>query len=189
MAAMTGSIWAQNLDRDPSYVDFGNLERIFGDEPKLEVTLKGALLRLARQVSSKDEPEMADMMRDIRGIYIRGYKVNANSFVEAKSRMSEVARGLEGHGWDIMTRVRDEESLVYILTKESNDQIIQGMTIMVMDMDGNDNDNMAMFINIVGRVDPDKVGRMMKGMNININIGDDKDAPRHDRDRDNKDDN
>lgn len=189
------SIAAQPLNRE-NFVDFGNLDRLFGDEPKIEVTLKGALLRLARQVASEDEPEMADMMRDIQGIYIRGYEVKGNNYTEARQRISDVARGLTGNGWDVMTRVRDEESVVYILTRENAQQVIQGMTIMIMDFDkdGDNDDNMAMFINIAGRVDPDKVGRMMKGMNININLGNDDESREnrnrnkdHDKD-DNKDD-
>ncbi|MBL7978107.1 MAG: DUF4252 domain-containing protein [Bacteroidetes Order II. Incertae sedis bacterium] len=146
-------------------IDFDALDRFFDEEPKIEVTLKGALLRMGARAAEAEDPEAAAMMRDIRGIYVRGYPVKGRSMEDIGRKMTGISRNLKGEGWDVVTRVRDEESNVYVMVKEGRNDDVLGMLVMVLDMD--DKEPMAMFVHIDGKVDPDKIGRLTGNLNIN----------------------
>lgn len=149
-------------------VDFRDLDRFFGDEPKIEVSLKGALLRMGVKAAEQDDPEAAEMLRNIRGIYVRGYPLTEKTPQEARRKMTDLSRSLTDDGWDVITRVRDEESSVYVMTKETSGDLVDGMLIMVLDMEGDDDDGpMAMFVNIDGKVDPDRIGQVTGNLHIN----------------------
>jgi len=146
-------------------INFDALDRFFDEEPKIEVTLKGALLRMGARAAATEDPEAAAMMRDIKGIYVRGYPVNGRSMEDVGRKMAGISRNLKSDGWDVITRVRDKESNVYVMVKEGRQEDVIGMLVMVLDMD--DDEPMAMFVNIDGKVDPDKIERLTGNLNIN----------------------
>jgi len=146
-------------------INFDALDRFFDEEPKIEVTLKGALLRMGARAAEAEDPEAAAMMRDIKGIYVRGYPVNGRSMEDVGRKMATISRNLKSDGWDVITRVRDKESNVYVMVKEGSKEDVVGMLVMVLDMD--DDEPMAMFVNIDGKVDPDKIERLTGNLNIN----------------------
>ena len=146
----------QNLDRDPGYVDFGRLESWFGDEAKVEIDVRGALLRMVASSSRREDPELATMLGRLRAVQVRVYPLTPAVRSALRGRTSELARGLRSAGWESVVRVRDEGSHVDMMLRTLGDHVA-GLMVMVMDDEGDDE---AVFINIVGDVDPDQVGRI-----------------------------
>ena len=147
---------AQNLDRDPGYVDFGRLESWFGDEAKVEIDVRGALLRMVASSSRREDPELANMLSRLRAVQVRVYPLTPAVRNALRGRTSEFARGLRSAGWESVVRVRDEGSHVDMMLRTLGDHVA-GLMVMVTD---DEDDDEAVFINIVGDVDPDQVGRI-----------------------------
>lgn len=171
-ALAAGSVQAQDssLRAHPGFIDFDLIPETINVEPNIEVYLKGALLRLAAEATRFEDPELADMLLDIKAIRVFGFEPErrrwdddlGDSFRET-SRI--LADRLEDAGWDMVARVRDDDELVYVYVRDI-DEKIEGMTVIVID----DNDE-AVFVNIVGTIDPAQIGKL--GHRFDIDVLDD----------------
>ena len=61
----------------PGYVDLADLDEAYG-EPRVMVNIGGSLLRLMTAAASAEEPEVADMIRGLKGVRIKVYPTGGN---------------------------------------------------------------------------------------------------------------
>jgi len=159
---LAGTAYAQDrLERDPGYVDFGSLNASFSGEPTLEVNVKGGLLKLVAEASRFEDPELASLLRKLKAIQVRGFRVDGAQFDGAARQATSIARKLESRGWDTVIRVREYNEHVDMYVKVVDDAIA-GLVVMVV---GNGDDD-TIFLNIVGEIDPEEVGRIGRKFNI-----------------------
>lgn len=153
---LTGAAHAQqdNLSRDPGYVDLQAIDGWFPREAKIEVNIKGALLELVAEASRYEDPELANLLRKLKAIQVRGYEVSLNDFRSVEDRMSTLARSLESQGWDTVVKVREDDERVNMYTRIQNG-VIAGMMVMVLS-----EDDESYFVNIVGEISPEQIGRI-----------------------------
>lgn len=160
---LTGVAQAQqdNLSRDPGYVDLNMIEGWFDREAKIEVNIKGALLELVAEASRYEDPELANLLKKLRAIQVRGYEVSPGDFRAVEDRMSSLARSLESEGWDTVVKVREDDERVNMFTR-IEDGAIAGMMVMVI----SEADDESYFVNIVGEISPEQIGRIGRRFDI-----------------------
>ena len=156
MLALAGAAWAQDdLKRDPGYIDLDEIEQWFDKEPSIIVNVKGALLNLVAEASRYEDPELADLLRKLKSVQVRGYDMRWADFEDVQERTKAMARRLESEGWDTVVRVRDDDEDVSIHVRVNDDGII-GMFVMVISPD----DDETVFVSIVGPIDAEQIGRL-----------------------------
>lgn len=152
-----GPLQAQErLEQDPGYVDLKSIEPWFDGEPRLEVNIRGALLKLVAGASRREDPELADLLLNLKAIEVRGFELAPGDFADVERRTAAFARRLESQGWETVARVREREERVDVFLR-IHDDAIAGMAVMVLDPANEDG---AVFVNIVGEIDPEQVGRI-----------------------------
>lgn len=155
-AALAGPVRAQDaLAREPGYVDLMEVERWFDRDAKIEVNVQGPLLKLVAEASKYEDPELARMLHKIKAVQVRGYDMHASEFANIEERASQLSNLLKQRGWDTVARVRDREERVEMFVKVNGDAIT-GMMVMVMSPDEDE----TIFVNIVGEIDPEQIGRL-----------------------------
>ncbi len=137
-----------------------NLDALFTDEARVEVNLRGTILRLVAEASRNDEPEFAAMVDDLRGIYVRQYSLSS-ARSGAAGQIRELARSFERAGWETLVRVREDDEDVFIYLDTAGD-VINGLVVMSLDQDENE----ATFVTIDGRIDPAQIGRLGSRFNV-----------------------
>lgn len=138
----------------PSGLSPANLDALFNEEARVEVNLRGAILRLVAEASRNDEPEFASMVDDLRGIFVRQYALSS-ARSSAPGQIRELARSFERDGWETLVRVRDDGEDVFIYLDTSGD-VINGLVVMSLD----EEEDEATFVTIDGRIDPAQIGRL-----------------------------
>ncbi len=162
LLALTSAAWAQDdITRDPGYIDLDQVEDWFDKEPTIIVNVKGALLDLVAEASRYEDPELADMLRKLKSVQVRGYDMRWADFDNIQERARTMVRRLEDQGWDTVVRVRDDDEDVNIHVRE-NDGAIAGMFVMVISPD----DDETVFVSIVGEIDPEQIGRLGRKFDI-----------------------
>ncbi len=152
-----------DLREDPGYLDLTSIEDWFDTEPWLEVNIKGALLSLITEASKAEEdPELTSILSKLKAIEVRGYPLKPAMFEDIDRRTSQLAKRLEGQGWETVVRVRENEERVNVYLK-SDGKTIAGLVVMVLDPSDDDG---AIFVNIVGDIDPQQIGRIGQKFNI-----------------------
>lgn len=163
-AATPGTAFAQNnLRADPGYLDLTTVEQWFDAEPWLEVNIKGALLNLiVGAAEAEDDPELTSILSKLKAIEVRGYPLTSQNFDDIDRHARQLAGRLESQGWETVVRLREDDERINVFLK-SNGNSIAGLVVMVLDPSDDDG---AVFVNIVGDIDPKEVGRIGQRFDI-----------------------
>ena len=158
------AIAGDDYKRHPGYVDFEKMG-IFGEtEASVEVILKGAILNLVREATREEDPELSDMISNLKFIHVQAFPVDEMDLASLESKVTKASKKLEKDGWEVVVRVRDkkenEQVYIYLLPTKS-DKIISGLVVMVVEQDED-----AVFINVVGDLDPAQIGKLGHKFNI-----------------------
>ncbi|HEX9952350.1 MAG TPA: DUF4252 domain-containing protein [Rubricoccaceae bacterium] len=141
----------------PARFDPTRLDAFFDRPPKVEVNLRGAMLRLAASASDDDEGT-GDMLRGLRSILVRVYALDTarDGLVE---QLATVERDMEASGWSTLVRVRpdgeDEEDDVWVYVREAGDAF-DGLAVVSLDHESGE----ASFVLIDGPIDPEQIGNL-----------------------------
>jgi hypothetical protein len=185
LALLAVTAWAgeeqdQEVRKLPGYVDFGPMASIFGEEDAtVEVFLEPNLLSMVAAVTQNSDPELSDMLRKLKQIRVQTYKIGESRADKVEEKTTEVAKRLEGNGWQTVVRVRERrQERTYVYMKWV-DKKVQGLVVMNV----NPHEDEASFVNIVGEIDPEQLGRL--GHKFNIDALDDSldYRDRHDSDK------
>ncbi|HKX56533.1 MAG TPA: DUF4252 domain-containing protein [Xanthomonadales bacterium] len=142
----------------PGYVDFGELQGVYG-EPKVMINLGGSILKFVGGMS-KDDPEASELLSKLKGVRINVYSVDGNPDA-ALEKVSQVKSMLAGSQWEPIVQVNEEGEQAQIFIKLTGDTM-EGLTVMAVD------DSEAVFINIIGQLDPAQLSQVMDNFDIDI---------------------
>ncbi|MGD8385425.1 MAG: DUF4252 domain-containing protein [Lysobacterales bacterium] len=143
----------------PGYVDFGDLSAAYG-EPKISINIGGTLLQFVGTMSEDSNPETAKMLSKLKGVRVFGYDTGDDT-TAAKKKFATVKANLKSRGWEPVVQVNQDDEQVFIYMKTEG-KTMDGMTVMTVD------DEEVMFINIIGQLDPKELGKVMQGLNVDV---------------------
>lgn len=147
------------LSEQPGYLPLADLGLFKSDEVSMEINLEGPLLRMVAGATRKEDPGFASVIASLQAIQVRVFPVAAAAQESFKGKIGRAARWLEERGWHSTMRLREQDQEVYIYLKQAGGQI-QGLTLLAVDP------GEAVVINIVGRIDPDEIGRLGQRLNM-----------------------
>jgi hypothetical protein len=143
----------------PGYVDFGQV--LDGVEANVEVYLKGSLLVLAREAVKSDDPELGELLSKIDYVHVQVFPMEGVSTKQVIDKTGEVAKRLEKKGWELTVRVREDDEYVHVYILPGKKDDIAGLVVMAVD-----EDDEAVFVNVVGNINPAEIGRVGKAFHI-----------------------
>lgn len=157
---LAGSASAQEdaLKALPGYVDFGELQSVYG-EPKVMINLGGSILRFVGGMT-KEDPEASALLEKLKGVRINVYSVEGNPGAALK-QMSQVKTMLSGSNWEPIVQVNEDGENAQIFIKLTGDTM-EGLTVMAVDQEE------AVFINIIGQLDPSQLSQVMDNFDIEL---------------------
>lgn len=143
----------------PGYVDFGELSNVYG-EPKVMINLGGSILKFVSGMT-QDDPEASALLEKLKGVRISVYSVGGKPDA-ALQNVNQIKGILGKASWEPIVQVNDEGEQVQIFVKLSG-EVMEGMTVMAVDEDE------AVFINIIGQLDPAQLSQVMEKFDVDIN--------------------
>jgi hypothetical protein len=154
------------ITKDPGYVDFGTVNLFGKKEPDVEVLIQDELLKMIAAVARSSDPELADMMLKLKQIRVQTFSIDAEQLLAVEKKTDEVSSRIEAQGWAPVVRVRNrrDNEQTYIYMKFKPDQKVQGL--VVMNVEASDNEKQASFVNIVGEIDPEQLGKLQRKFDI-----------------------
>ncbi len=145
----------------PGYVDFGDLTSLYG-EPKVIINLGGTMLNFVSMMSASESPATSDMISKLKGVRVQIFATDSNTDA-SKAQFNKVKGNLKSAGWEPIVQINedDEQVLIYMKMQDGN---MEGITVMVID------DEEAVFINIIGQLNPAELGKVMKVLDVDIDL-------------------
>jgi hypothetical protein len=155
----------------PGYVDFGELNSIFG-EPSVQIAVGGTLLGFVSALSAHEDPEAAELLKRLHGVRVSVFE-NPTISEDTVDYVKSISSKLGQQGWESVVTVNSDDEQVRIFMK-FNGEDVEGITVMALEEDE------AVFVNVIGDLKPDELGKVMKNFDIDMgghgdDAGDDND--------------
>ncbi|KAA1191979.1 DUF4252 domain-containing protein [Pseudohalioglobus sediminis] len=144
----------------PGYVDFSSLSGDYG-QPRVMIDLGSSLLTLISHFKH-DDPMAQEALRNLESIRVHVYNT-AGDTTPANARMTAINESLQALEWEQIVRVRETDQQVDIYIKYG-DNIVHGLTVMAVD------EEEAVFINILGDVDPEQLAGVVKHVDVDLDV-------------------
>lgn len=151
----------QTTEQQPGYFDFDALNSVYG-EPSVMINISPLLLKLMA-TASKDDPEAAKLMNSLQGVRVNIYPTGGE-LGPALAQVAKARKALQAAQWEPVVQVREPGEEVQIFMK-TNEQGMQGLTVMAVDAEE------AVFLNILGEIDPSQLGKVMNQLDIETPAG------------------
>lgn len=148
------------LRGQPGFVDFADLGIDAPGELTLGVSLSGPILRLVAEATRGEEPGFAELIDKLQGIFAKVYEVPEDERGAIDRIARSTVRRLESRGWHTVFEVHDAGASSYLQVRTEGD-LIQGLAVVFVEPDGTTG-----FINVVGNITPDEVGRIGRTFDI-----------------------
>ena len=156
------NIFAQETDYSQyaGYANFGNLDALQDGEMVTEILIEEKLLKMVSKFT-KDDQELSDLIGGLKLIKVNTFEVTKENAESLMSRASRIDKELMGKKWDriVKTKSRGETANVYL--KTAGDDEFVGLTVVTVDKNGE-----AAFINIVGSINMDALGKLGQKFDI-----------------------
>lgn len=150
------------LARHPGFVDLDDDSLFRNEDLKIHVSIKDAMLRLVAAAARESEPELAEMMAGLLAIEVRAFDADAQNRTSVTRTMKQTAESLKRDGWDPAVDIRLDDAQGFLYFRFDGDTPV-GLAGMFLEDEGE-----AVFLNIVGTIDPTLVGRLAAKFNISL---------------------
>ncbi len=147
------------LDELPGYFPLELLNVLPSEDVSIEINLRGAMLRMISSFTGDTDPEFAALVAGLDAVHVRSGDFDPAEMAAVSERIAAGQRWLQDHGWLAMLRVQDDGEEVYIYSRESGAEIM-GLAILAVES------GEATAINLIGRIDPDQIGRLAEGFAV-----------------------
>lgn len=155
--------YADDITQERGYVEFADLNPVYG-EPKVMVNLNKTMLGFVSKLNMSD-PATTELISKLKGVRVHVYDMDGND-QPALDLIADVSSSLQAKSWLPIVSVNENGEKVRIFTKLTDD-IMDGLVVMAVESDGKGE---AVFINIVGEIDPAQISKVTDSLNIDISL-------------------
>lgn len=161
--AMFSVLFAQSKDytNEPGYVEFGDLTEFETGESVTEVYLDGNLLKMVAKIAQENEPEMAELLNGLKLIKVNAYEITDENESELLKKMEAIDKKITGESWQRIVRRKAKDETAYVYVRTGNSDKFTGLVVLALDKPGE-----AAFVNIVGDINLETIGRLTDRFNI-----------------------
>ncbi|NQZ21479.1 MAG: DUF4252 domain-containing protein [Colwellia sp.] len=163
---LTGHASANDITQERGYVDFASLEEVYG-EPKVMVNLNKTMLGFISKINMSD-PEAAELISKLKAVRVQIYNMAGND-KPALDLIAKVSKDIKSKNWMPIVSVNQDNEKVRVFTKITDD-IMDGLVVMVINSNDGSDEREAVFINIVGEIDPAQINKVTESLNIDVDL-------------------
>lgn len=151
-----------NYVNEPGYVDFGKLTSFYKGDDITEVFMDAPLLRMVSKLSGENDPELKNLLTGLKLIKVYSFIVPENERKNLVNRIKEIDKKLLSKKWYRIIKVKEKNKYTNVYLKSSNDENnVVGLAVVSIDDNGK-----ASFVNIVGNIDLDNLGKLSDKFDI-----------------------
>lgn len=146
---------------ESGYVDLGKFTPAEGGQ-FVEVNLGAPLLKFASVFVDKEEPAVAEMMRNLKHVRVNVVGFNDDTRADTTTRVRALRQELSKQGWTQIVTVQEPGKAedVAVFVKLNNEESIDGVVVTVLD------GQQAVVVNVVGSIKPEQIAALGERFNV-----------------------
>jgi hypothetical protein len=151
---------ANSFEANPGYIDFDKYVGLHAEDSKVEVQLKGPLLKLAASIIEAQNEGVSSLIRSVELVRVHVYRVTEENHEAFAESVNAIARNLTERNWEQLVTVKDNGENVAVFANMPTEDAIAGIVVSVSSGDE------AVFVNVVGNVALESLAELGKQLNI-----------------------
>jgi len=162
------------LSAQSGKINFNQLDKLSGNSSTaqyVEVSLSGLALKLATKMAAKGDPEAAEYLKHIHGIYVRVIELKKKN-IFLNGVIEDIKRQISEPPWErlVLVKGEDNENINVSVCIDPKNETLKGLVVLVAQ------DGELVFVNLVGDFDPDKLDLLEGNFGIpsSVKLGGDK---------------
>jgi hypothetical protein len=141
----------------PGYVDF-DTKGIMGDtDATVEINLSEPMLKFMAGAANLADREIAETLMGIVDMRIKVYELDSADAERVRPEIDGLVEWFDKNQWSRIIHVKEEDETVNIYSRMDGD-IMSGLALVVA------SESEMVFINIVGKIDPARLGALLTRM-------------------------
>lgn len=140
---------------EPGAIDFGPLLAGTSSTKNIEINLPEPLLAFAATIAKGQDADAAALIKDLKQVRVNVLGLDDKNRADLTSRVQKIRTELAAQGWHRAVNVQDNGDDVAVLIKLGRGSTIEGLAITVLSKS-----NDAVFVNIVGNIDPTRIAAL-----------------------------
>jgi len=156
-------LYAQEKDYsgEPGYVDFGDLAQFEKDDNITEVYLDESILKMVSKMSKEKDKEAAELIAGLKLIKVNVFQVDQKNEKSVQNKITEIDKKLISANWNRIVKTKQKGELANVYIKQDANGKITGLVVTTLEDKGE-----AAFINIVGPIDIEQIGKLSDKFNL-----------------------
>ena len=142
------------------FVDLSEIDEFRDSDETVEVFITKPLLKLVSSITADEDKALSDLLSNLALIRVDKFSLEKKQNEKVKEVISKISKKLSKEKWSRIVRVKESNELVEIFIKNENEHVA-GLLIMTLE-----NNKEAVFVNIVGRIDMDQLGKLSRKFDI-----------------------
>ncbi|MFH1197982.1 MAG: DUF4252 domain-containing protein [bacterium] len=151
----------EEVKKMPGYIEFGDLSSLETGDEVVEVLIEGNLIKMVSKLTKKEDPALSELLSGIHLIKVNAYDVNERNEQKIKDKVKSLENDLTKKDWQQIVKVRDKNETANVFIKTQGDENIIGLFVVAVDKN-----DQAAFVNIVGKIDLETIGRLGEKFDI-----------------------
>jgi hypothetical protein len=156
--AIAGTAFAdRDVTKLPGYVDFDEKAYLGDLDATVEINLSEPILKFIAGATSLADQEFAEMLHGILDLRIKVFSLDSDRAEQLQPKIRDLVKWFEKNEWSRIIHVEEDSETVNIYTRLDGDNM-SGLALVVA------SSTELVFINIVGEIDPARMGSLLGRM-------------------------
>jgi hypothetical protein len=148
------------IQKQPGYVDLAEITIPDKAGKVTEVSLGPAILKLASQVSHREDEDLTETLSGIHSIQVKSFETDSVEAERILPIMDKFEVKLNQEKWQRLVRVKDGAERTTVSIKYEKDKVV-GLFVMALESSGE-----VSFVNIIGEINLNSIGNL--GVDLDI---------------------
>ncbi len=141
------------------------LASIVGSEPTVEINLGAMMLGLLSSATENEEQGVAQILSNLDSIKVTVFELeNAVKMNTLKTKITALAKIKKSQGYEVLAKVKEDDSLVYVLAKMDKKNF-KSLSVFALD-----DDDELVLIDINGTILMSQLGSLMKHFDVDLDL-------------------
>jgi hypothetical protein len=162
LSAVTLFAQKEDYSKNPGYLDFGSLASFASGDKGQEVIVEQGLFKMLAKMAGEENKEIAQQLSALKLVRFNSFDVEAGNVNAIENKIASIDKDLLGKNWDRIVRTKSVNEYMNIYIKTAGTEKFLGVVLTSI----NSKTKKASFINVVGDIDPELIGKLAKDLNI-----------------------
>lgn len=146
----------------PGYVDLKDIASYAKGDKGTEIIVEAGMFKMLAKMAGENDKDLSEQLGNLKLVRLNSFEIDESTVKSIENKMASMDKELTGKNWDRIARMKSEIEYTNIYVKTSATDKFLGIVVTSI----NSHSQTASFVNVVGEINPEVIGKLAKNLNI-----------------------